>query len=48
MAAMGVLTQGNVRLALPRGVTPTEIDRFLDGLPEAVARVRAALDVEGL
>lgn len=48
LAAMGVLTHGNVRLTLPRDVTALDVERFLDVLPVAVARVRSALGVEGL
>ena len=43
LAAMGVLTQGNVRLSLPPDVEPTAVRRFCDVLPGAVADVRAAL-----
>ncbi|MFS0701244.1 cysteine desulfurase family protein [Cellulomonas sp. 179-A 4D5 NHS] len=48
LAAMGVLTHGNVRLALPVDVTEDDVERFLAALPGAVARVRAVLGVEGL
>lgn len=48
LAAMGVLTHGNVRLALPVDVTDEDVERFLAVLPGAVARVRAVLGVEGL
>ncbi len=48
LAAMGVLTHGNVRLALPRGTRGDDVDRFLDALPGVVARVRAAGGVDGL
>lgn len=48
LAAMGVLTHGNVRLALPVDVTEDDVERFLAVLPGAVARVRAVLGVEGL
>ncbi len=48
LAAMGVLTHGNVRLALPVDVTDDDVERFLAVLPGAVARVRAVLGVEGL
>ncbi|WP_246117286.1 cysteine desulfurase family protein [Cellulomonas composti] len=44
LAAMHVLTQGNVRLALPPTTTGDDVTAFLDALPGAVARVRAALD----
>lgn len=40
LAAMGVLTQGNVRVSLPRGVDATAVDRFCDAVPLAVADVR--------
>ncbi|KGM09872.1 cysteine desulfurase family protein, partial [Cellulomonas carbonis] len=40
LAAMGVLTHGNVRVALPRDTTRDEVERFCDVLPEAVATVR--------
>ncbi len=43
LVAMGVLTQGNVRLALPHDVDATAVHRFCDVLPRAVADVRAAL-----
>jgi cysteine desulfurase len=46
LAAMGVLTQGNVRLALPVRTTREDVDAFLDALPEVVRHVRAALDAE--
>ncbi len=44
LAAMGVLTHGNVRIALP-STTPadelgTQVDRFLELLPRVVGRVR--------
>ncbi|WP_082813041.1 cysteine desulfurase family protein [Cellulomonas timonensis] len=48
LAAMGVLTHGNVRLALPRDVRADEVERFCDVLPDAVARVREMLGVQGL
>jgi cysteine desulfurase len=48
LAAMGVLTHGNARLALPRGTRGDDVDRFLDALPGVVARVRAAGGVDGL
>ena len=47
LAAMGVLTGGNVRVALPggmpEGVLEGDVERFLAVLPEAVGRVRAML-----
>ncbi|MFD6091949.1 cysteine desulfurase family protein [Oerskovia sp. NPDC060338] len=48
LAAMGVLTHGNVRIALDRSTTEDDVDRFLAVLPGAVARVRASLGVSGL
>ncbi|QTE28385.1 aminotransferase class V-fold PLP-dependent enzyme [Pengzhenrongella sicca] len=48
LAAMGVLTHGNVRLALPVGATDDGVDRFLAALPGAVRRVRDLLGVTGL
>lgn len=48
LAAMGVLTHGNVRIALDRSTTEEDVDRFLAVLPDAVARVRASLGVSGL
>jgi cysteine desulfurase len=41
LAAMGVLTHGNVRLSLTRTTTEAEIDRFLHVLPEVVGRLRS-------
>jgi cysteine desulfurase len=40
LAAMGALTQGNVRVSLPRGVTAESVAEFLDVLPRIVASVR--------
>ncbi|WP_239069883.1 cysteine desulfurase family protein [Cellulomonas chitinilytica] len=48
LAAMGVLTHGNVRLGLPRGVTAQDVDRFLVALPAVVGQVRDAFGVAGL
>lgn len=48
LAAMGVLTQGNVRLALPRAVRAEDVEAFLDALPGAVREVRAVLGVHDL
>ena len=41
LAAMGVLTHGNVRLSLHRETTEAEVDRFLAELPGLVAGLRA-------
>ncbi|WP_418276643.1 cysteine desulfurase family protein [Isoptericola jiangsuensis] len=48
LAAMGVLTHGNVRVALDRTTTADDVDRLVAVLPGAVARVRAALGAESL
>ncbi|GAA1866668.1 cysteine desulfurase family protein [Myceligenerans crystallogenes] len=48
LAAMGVLTHGNVRIALDRTTTPDDVGRFLAVLPGAVSRVRERLGVHGL
>jgi cysteine desulfurase len=39
---MGVITHGNVRVSLPRGARAADVDRFLQVLPDAVARLRRA------
>lgn len=43
LRAMGVLSEGNVRVSLPPGTAAAEVTRFLAVLPEAVASVRAEL-----
>ncbi len=48
LVAMGALTQGNLRVSLPRGVDPADVERFLDVLPAAVERVRGSLGAAGL
>ena len=48
LAAMGVLTHGNVRLSLHRSSTMADVDRFLAVLPGVVARLRAEAGVAGL
>jgi cysteine desulfurase len=52
LAAMGVLTHGNVRVTLPlEAVAPDRaavVDRFCGELGDAVATVRAQLGVQGL
>jgi cysteine desulfurase len=40
LAAMGVLTSGNVRLSLSRSTTEGDVDRFLAVLPGVVERLR--------
>lgn len=42
LAAMGLLSQGNVRLSLPRGTTAADVDRFGAVLPGVVADLRRA------
>jgi cysteine desulfurase len=41
LAAMGVLTHGNIRISLTRGTTYADIDRFCAVLPGVVRRIRA-------
>lgn len=48
LEAMGVLTHGNIRVSLGRETAAAEIDRFLELLPQIVARLRTADHVEGL
>ena len=48
LAAMGVLTHGNVRIALDRSTGEDDVERFLAALPGAVQRVRDVLGVAGL
>ncbi len=52
LAAMGVLTHGNVRITLPlNAISPTleaDLDRFIAELPDAVAAVRAQLGASDL
>jgi cysteine desulfurase len=43
LEAMGVLTHGNVRVAVDRTTTDRDVDRFLEVLPRVVADLRAAL-----
>ncbi|MEE1738350.1 aminotransferase class V-fold PLP-dependent enzyme [Streptomyces sp. BE147] len=43
LKAMGVLSEGNVRVSLPAGTTRADVDRFLDVLPGVVAGVREKL-----
>ncbi|MFF8730900.1 cysteine desulfurase/sulfurtransferase TusA family protein [Streptomyces sp. NPDC015171] len=43
LKAMGVLTEGNVRVSLPAGAAEEDVERFLAVLPEAVAGVREKL-----
>lgn len=48
LAAMGVLSHGNVRVSLHRDTTEDEVDRFLAVLPEVVAGLRRTAGVEGV
>ncbi|WP_377271994.1 cysteine desulfurase/sulfurtransferase TusA family protein [Peterkaempfera sp. SMS 1(5)a] len=43
LKAMGVLTEGNVRVSLPPGTEEAEVRRFLELLPGLVGAVRAPL-----
>lgn len=47
LAAMGVLTQGNVRVSLPFGVTDETIHGFLATLPGVVRDIRAIVQAPG-
>ena len=48
LAAMGVLTHGNVRVSLHPGVSTEDVEHFLAVLPDVVARIRADAGVVGL
>ncbi|MFF9013969.1 cysteine desulfurase/sulfurtransferase TusA family protein [Streptomyces sp. NPDC014870] len=43
LRAMGVLSEGNVRVSLPTGTAEEDVDRFLTVLPGVVAAVRERL-----
>ncbi|NGO73331.1 aminotransferase class V-fold PLP-dependent enzyme [Streptomyces boncukensis] len=43
LRAMGVLSEGNVRVSLPPGTGEAAVDRFLEVLPGVVERVRGAV-----
>lgn len=43
LRAMGVLSEGNVRVSLPPGTAAADVDRFLQVLPGAVSSVRGQL-----
>ncbi|MFD3721142.1 cysteine desulfurase/sulfurtransferase TusA family protein [Streptomyces sp. NPDC058674] len=47
LRAMGVLSEGNVRVSLPPGTTAEEVNAFLEVLPGAVAGVRERLGAGG-
>ncbi|MCX4810495.1 cysteine desulfurase/sulfurtransferase TusA family protein [Streptomyces sp. NBC_01239] len=46
LKAMGVLSEGNVRVSLPLGATEEDVERFLAVLPGAVAGVREKLGTQ--
>lgn len=48
LMAMGVLTQGNVRISLPFGTTEETIDGFISTFAQVVADVRAMLQADDL
>ncbi|MFC9297839.1 cysteine desulfurase/sulfurtransferase TusA family protein [Streptomyces sp. NPDC057011] len=45
LRAMGVLSEGNVRVSLPLGTTADEVNAFLEVLPGAVSGVRERLGI---
>jgi cysteine desulfurase len=47
LAAMGVLTHGNVRVSLPRDASQEAVDSFLTALPVIVARLRDTVRTPG-
>ncbi|MFF7180659.1 aminotransferase class V-fold PLP-dependent enzyme [Streptomyces sp. NPDC008121] len=47
LRAMGVLSEGNVRVSLPAGTPEEEVERFLDVLPGVVGAVRERLGAPG-
>ena len=48
LTAMGALTQGNVRVSLPFGVTDETVDGFIAALPGVVSKIRAMLKADDL
>jgi len=48
LVAMGVLSQGNVRVSMHRGTTSDDVDGFLDVLPRVVADLRELTGTSGL
>lgn len=48
LRAMGVLSEGNVRVSLPYGTAEAEVERFLEVLPGVVRSVRERLGVSGV
>ncbi|QGV81016.1 cysteine desulfurase/sulfurtransferase TusA family protein [Streptomyces ficellus] len=47
LRAMGVLSEGNVRVSLPAGTAEEDVDRFLEVLPGLVAGVRERFGAPG-
>lgn len=45
LAAMGVLTHGNVRVSLTLDTTAEQVDSFLEQLPDVVRAIRAEVDL---
>ncbi|MFE9257164.1 cysteine desulfurase/sulfurtransferase TusA family protein [Streptomyces sp. NPDC006879] len=43
LRAMGVLSEGNIRISLPMGTSAEEVNRFLEVLAQTVAEVRHSL-----
>jgi cysteine desulfurase len=48
LAAMGALTQGNVRISLPFGVSESTVDGFIAALPDVIGSIRAMLHADDL
>ncbi len=48
LSAMGVLTHGNVRVALDWDVTRQDVERFIEVLPHAVRSVRSLMGADDL
>ena len=48
LAAMGVVSHGNVRISLPNGTADDDVERFLAMLPGVVGELRATAGVSGL
>lgn len=48
LEAMGVLTHGNIRVSLSRTTTESDVERFLDVVPDVVRRLRDSTGVDGL
>jgi cysteine desulfurase len=48
LAAMGVITHGNVRVSFGRDTAEADVEHLLDVLPDVVAQVRSDLGTERL